>query len=157
MPERLAQLVKVAVSAPRHISISEPWHHHRLKFSIPSLAKLHTEAEKKCPWGLSSRENFILLFKDLPLLPPCQYWTMSSLNTINSVNRNVARCWHSHVYKLCQLCEVAVFENVGKTFTAPHGLDFRGFPTQPHRVSSAALGLPLFVSKKTWWVWAAFP
>ena len=74
-----------------------------LKFSIPSLAKLHTEVKKKCPWGLSSRENFILLFKDLPSLPPHWYWTMSSLNTLNSVNQNVLRCQHSHIYKLCQL------------------------------------------------------
>ena len=78
------------------------------------------------PWGLSSRENFILLSKGLPSLPPCRYWTMSSLNTINRVNRNVLGCRHNHIYKLCQSLrhgnsvEVAVFENVGNTFTAPH-------------------------------------
>ena len=78
------------------------------------------------PWGLSCREKFVLLFKDLPLLPPHGYWVMSSLNTINSVNWNVLRCWHSHIYKFCQslrcsnsvkLWSLKMWE---KTFTTPY-------------------------------------
>ena len=56
-PQQLAKLVNVAVSAPRHISILRIFFAYlgtltslpmsSLKFTVPSLAELHTEVEKK--------------------------------------------------------------------------------------------------------------
>ena len=133
-------LVNVAVSAPRHILILRIFFAYlgiltslpmsSLKFTIPSLAELHTEVEKKfkvLPCIFQAHVALAQLEqKDCVTISPTgsgktlTFWIpllfnndgiiiiITALNnvlieyTINSVNQNVLRCQHSHIYKLCQ-------------------------------------------------------